>query len=120
MNYSPKAGLEPLYHETNRSISDTHAALAQLNNYVNYGPSPQNVNTRKIETSINTIIRYYLNSNFIFFGHWKKTVGIKFSIRLISSLQIIVTVTGLMFLCQNYLPVGPEEGEKTGKLKLIK
>jgi len=56
MNYSPKAGLEPLYHETNRSISDTHAALAQLNNYVNYGPSPQNVNTRKIETSINTII----------------------------------------------------------------
>ena len=57
MNYSPKAGLEPLYYETNRSISDTHAALAQLNNYVNYGPSPQNVNTRKIETSINTIIR---------------------------------------------------------------
>ena len=58
-------GLESLYHETNRSISDTHAALAQLNNYSNYGggdygSTQQNkgFQARKIEGSINTINRY--------------------------------------------------------------
>ena len=58
-------GLESLYHETNRCISDTHAALAQLNNYSNYGggdygSTQQNkgLQARKIEGSINTINRY--------------------------------------------------------------
>ena len=65
MEGSSKMGLESLYHETNRSISDTHAALAQLNNYSNYGggdygSTQQNkgLQARKIEGSINTINRY--------------------------------------------------------------
>ena len=67
MEGSSKVGLESLYHETNRSISDTHAALAQLNNYSNYGggdygSTQQNkgLQARKIEGSINTINRYAL------------------------------------------------------------
>ena len=66
MDYSSKMGLEPLYHETNRNISDTHAALAQLSNYSNcrgewnaHGSAQQNQNVqaRKVESSIANINR---------------------------------------------------------------
>ena len=66
MENSPKMGLETLYHDTNRSISNTHAALAQLNNRSNYGgdwttggstQQNQNLQTKKVESSISTIIR---------------------------------------------------------------
>ena len=61
---STKMGIESLYHETNRNISNTHAALAQLNNYSNHGggnyesmQQNKNLQIRKIEGSINTINR---------------------------------------------------------------
>ena len=61
MENSNKMGLESLYHDTNRNISGTHAALAQLNNRVSYGGETseqnQSLNARKIEGSINTIMR---------------------------------------------------------------
>ena len=65
-------GLESLYHDTNRNISGTHAALAQLNNRVSYGGETseqnQSLNARKIEGSINTIMRQetniYINLHF--------------------------------------------------------
>ena len=65
MESSSKMGIESLYHETNRNISDTHAALAQLNNFSNYGggdygtiQQKKTLQIRKIEGSINTINRY--------------------------------------------------------------
>jgi len=63
-------GLESLYHDTNRNISNTHAALAQLNNRSNYGgewntsgsvQQNQNLQARKIDASISTILRLEFN-----------------------------------------------------------
>ena len=66
MNSSSKLGLESLYHETNRNISETHARLAELNNHAyprgewninGSGAQTQHVYARQIESSINTVIR---------------------------------------------------------------